>query len=216
MAKWAVTLRAAVEPSLERLGVEVSPAQWGHLDRLAGLWLQYGRAINLTGARDMVSLAPHVLEALEAVVCARRAGAPAGPWLEVGAGAGLPGLLFAVFVDQPIVLVEPRARRASFLQLAMGALGRPPTDVIRARLHGSTWNGIGGDRTERLDRGGFSVISARAVFRPGRWLEQAIPWVAPGGLVLVHAERALEDPPKRCACIVLDRVRAYRRVAAGA
>jgi 16S rRNA (guanine527-N7)-methyltransferase len=49
--------------------------------------------------------------------------APAGVWLDVGSGAGLPGIVVAALLDRPVVLVEPRAKRVEFLREAAGALG---------------------------------------------------------------------------------------------
>lgn len=211
VARWGVTFRARLEPEAQRLGLPVSARQWGAVERLAGLWLQYGRALNLTGAKDEESLAPHVAQGFEAVACGRGAGAPLeGPWVDVGSGAGLPGLLFGVFVDQPVLLVEPRAKRASFLELGMAAIGRDPRDVIRARLERSTWNGLGADGTERLDPGGFALVSARAVFAPDRWLELARHWVCPGGVVLVHVDSDNVNAPSLVPIDQRSRVRAYK------
>ena len=33
---------------------------------------------------------------------------------------------------------------------------------------------------------GFAAASARAVFSPERWIEEATPWVADDGVVVVH------------------------------
>lgn len=48
--------------------------------------------------------------------------APEGVWLDVGSGAGLPGIVVALLTDRPIVLVEPRAKRVAFLRDAAEAL----------------------------------------------------------------------------------------------
>lgn len=50
-------------------------------------------------------------------------GAPEGIWLDVGSGAGLPGLVVAVLTDRPVVLVEPRTKRVAFLREAAERLG---------------------------------------------------------------------------------------------
>ncbi len=68
-------------------------------------------------------------------------------WLDIGSGAGLPGIVIAILTNSPMILVEPRRLRADFLQrvvvdLALDAtvvqskiesLKRPPVDVITAR-----------------------------------------------------------------------------------
>ncbi|MDY7524093.1 16S rRNA (guanine(527)-N(7))-methyltransferase RsmG [Sphingomonas sp. 10B4] len=46
-----------------------------------------------------------------------------GVWLDIGSGAGFPGLVVAALTDRPVWLVEPRRRRADFLVQAAEAMG---------------------------------------------------------------------------------------------
>ncbi len=46
-----------------------------------------------------------------------------GIWLDIGSGAGFPGLVVAALTNRPVCLVEPRRRRAEFLEGAAFALG---------------------------------------------------------------------------------------------
>ncbi|MES2046288.1 MAG: 16S rRNA (guanine(527)-N(7))-methyltransferase RsmG [Pseudomonadota bacterium] len=46
-----------------------------------------------------------------------------GNWLDIGTGAGFPGLVVAALTERPIWLVEPRKRRADFLSACCDALG---------------------------------------------------------------------------------------------
>ena len=109
---------AEVEISLER-------AEWRRLERLVDLWLRYGRVMNLTAAKSPEELVPHVLEAILAVKLARDLGASSGTrWLDVGSGAGFPALVIAALTDVELTLVEPRERRASFLEVALAQLQR--------------------------------------------------------------------------------------------
>lgn len=91
----------------------------------------------------------HIVDSAQLIPLAdARAGS--GPWLDIGSGAGFPGLVVALLVERQVILVEPRRRRATFLQVAATAL-----DV--------------GDRVEILCADAASlaqpcaVISARAV-----------------------------------------------------
>ncbi|MDT8760749.1 16S rRNA (guanine(527)-N(7))-methyltransferase RsmG [Sphingomonas psychrotolerans] len=43
-------------------------------------------------------------------------------WLDVGSGAGLPGLVVAILTDRQVTLCEPRARRIEFLNQVVQAL----------------------------------------------------------------------------------------------
>ena len=49
--------------------------------------------------------------------------APMGSWIDVGTGAGFPGLVVAIAGDRPVTLVEPRARRVAFLRDVVTSLG---------------------------------------------------------------------------------------------
>jgi len=78
------------------------------------------------------------------------ADASPGIWLDIGTGAGFPGLVVAALSDRPIWLVEPRKRRADFLAACCEALG------VTSRVTVVT------GKVERVDIQA-AVISARAV-----------------------------------------------------
>ena len=81
-----------------------------------------------------------------------RAGAS---WVDIGSGAGLPGIVIACLVDGPVTLVEPRRLRAEFLHRRSTALGFDRDGRSRAKA-------------ERVE-GQFDVITARAVAPLGRF-----------------------------------------------
>jgi 16S rRNA (guanine527-N7)-methyltransferase len=93
--------------------------------------------------------------------------------LDLGSGAGLPGLVLAILRPEvQVVLVEPLLRRATFLTEAVEALGLRNTLVRRARaedLHG----------TMLVD-----VVTARAVAPVDRLAGWALPLLHPGGRLL--------------------------------
>lgn len=72
------------------------------------------------------------------------------PWLDLGTGAGFPGLVIAALrPDCEVVMVESRARRIEWLERARIALGLEWAQVVGARL-------------EQVESRPFRVISARA------------------------------------------------------
>jgi 16S rRNA (guanine527-N7)-methyltransferase len=141
----------------------------------------YGRSMNLTSRLDDASLDEHILEALQVVALADRLGIE-GAWLDVGSGGGFPGLVLAACLDLDLTLVEPRAKRASVLELALGKLRRKSARVLRGRIESGRWVGLEGGRLEP----GFAAASARAVFGVERWIDEASSWVEPGGVIVVH------------------------------
>jgi len=103
--------------------------------------------------------------------------------VDLGSGAGLPGLVLAIQrPDVQVVLVEPLLRRATFLSEAVSELGLRNTLVRRARaedLHGSLL---------------VDVVTARAVAPVDRLAGWALPLLHPGGrLLALKGEKAGEE-----------------------
>lgn len=172
---------ASLREGYQRLGLTDVDRDISKLLILKDFFKFYGRSMNLTSSLDDDALDEHVLEALAVVALARRLGIE-GRWLDVGSGGGFPGLVLAACLDIDLTLVEPRAKRASVLELALGKLRRRHARVLRGRIEGGAWIGLEGGRLEP----GFAAASARAVFSPERWIEEATPWVAEGGVIVVH------------------------------
>src|SRR5271154_1836519 len=93
---------------------------------------RWGARFNLTAAPDNpAELAFHILDSLMPLILA--VGEPAGLLgesfapgkriLDLGSGAGFPGLVLAAATEAEFVLVESRRKRASFLTTAIGAMG---------------------------------------------------------------------------------------------
>lgn len=77
-------------------------------------------------------------------------GLPSGKWLDLGSGAGFPGLIIALLSDYDVTLVESRARRVEYLQRAVDMLD------LGNRVT------VAGTPLEKFPTAPFSVISARA------------------------------------------------------
>lgn len=85
------------------------------LDRYARLLVDESQRQNLIAASTLDSLwARHVVDSAQLVPMA--ADAPEGSWIDIGSGAGLPGIVAAILTDRPVILVEPRAKRVEFLR----------------------------------------------------------------------------------------------------
>jgi 16S rRNA (guanine527-N7)-methyltransferase len=90
---------------------------------------------------------------------------------DVGSGAGLPGLVWAIArPDLTVTLIEPLLRRTVFLDEVIEELGIKNVTVARARA-------------EDIDQR-FDVVTARAVARLDRLGELCLPLVKPGGVLL--------------------------------
>lgn len=170
------------------LGLKELP--WAKLEGLGKQWLRFGRAMNLSGAKDMPALAEQVAEGLEVVALAERLGCASGQrWIDVGSGAGFPGLIVAACLPVEIVLVEPRERRATFLELMLGEL-RGYGKVVRGRLE----EGGVEDAKRSMVSERFEWASARAVFSPVEWMQRSRVLIAEGGVTIVHLHLGDADP----------------------
>ena len=94
--------------------------------------------------------------------------------VDVGSGAGLPGMVLAVArPDLHVTLVEPLARRTAFLSEAVTALGLERTTVVRARAE---------ECVGKLPLA--DVVTARAVAPLDRLAGWCLPLTAVGGRLL--------------------------------
>lgn len=100
----------------------------------------------------------HILDSAQLVRFEPRTGAS---WVDIGSGAGFPGLGIAALTEGPMTLVEPRRLRAEFLQETVDALALSNRVSVLAT------------KIENV-RGPFDVITARAVAPLGRLLGMAI------------------------------------------
>lgn len=89
----------------------------------------------------------HIIDCAQLVRFEPHAGAS---WVDIGSGAGLPGLVIAAMVEGPVTLVEPRRLRAAFLEETVAASGLSDRVAVRA------------SKIEQV-RGSYDVITARAV-----------------------------------------------------
>lgn len=91
----------------------------------------------------------HLLDSAQLVPLTDKA--PTGDWIDIGSGAGFPGIVAAILTDRRVVLVEPRARRATLLTEMAETLGL--TNVV---VHQAKIEKLAADRPA-------AIISARAV-----------------------------------------------------
>lgn len=108
---------------------------------------------------------------------------PKGTVVDVGSGAGLPGLVIAAArPDLDVTLVEPMERRCEWLAYAADEIGLDNVSIVR-------------DRSENLGRKlRADVVTARAVAALPKLLRLTSKMIAPGGrLLALKGRRAYEE-----------------------
>jgi 16S rRNA (guanine527-N7)-methyltransferase len=133
--------------------------------------------VGVTAIRDpAVAWERHVLDALRGVE--ELDAAPDGPLVDIGSGGGVPGLVLGVVrPERELHLVEATARKAGFLRATAALIG------VEAVVHA--------ERSEDLARVGSPLrdacacACARALAAPPAAAELCLPFVAPGGRLLL-------------------------------
>ena len=161
-------------------GRSVSPETFEQLKSYVGLLADENERQNLVSAATLEQVwERHILDSAQLV---RFEPATGSSWVDIGAGAGLPGIIIACLVEGPVTLVEPRALRARFLADTVRTLGLT-ANIVQSKA-------------ERL-AGKFDVITGRAVAVLPRFLgmcdhlsTRKTRWVLPKGR---SAQSELED-----------------------
>jgi 16S rRNA (guanine527-N7)-methyltransferase len=120
---------------------------------------------------------------------------PGADLVDVGSGAGLPGLVIAIRrPDVQVQLLEPLERRTKFLVEAIDFLGLgAQVTVVRGRA---------GDPSIKKMLHGASYVSARAVAPLDRLVGWCMPLLRPGGALLaIKGETAAQEISSHSAAV---------------
>jgi 16S rRNA (guanine527-N7)-methyltransferase len=148
------------------------------------LVLEANRRVNLTRVTDPeAAIRLHTADSLSVLEDVRLA--PAGMLLDLGSGAGFPGIPLAVCSTREVMLLDSVGKKVRELDLMLSVLG------LAGRVLATS------GRAEALARarpGGFTVITARAVAELPALLELASPLLAlQGRLVCMKGSPSSEE-----------------------
>ena len=139
--------RGHLSRQLDEAGLKFDEVLLGRLECFAGLLQEWNAVHNLTADASPEALAANVLDSLYPLTFVEQPDS----LLDVGTGAGFPGLLLAAaWPEVPTVLCEPLKKRAAFLRYAALEMGLDRVEVARKRV-------------EELRHTPFGLISSRAV-----------------------------------------------------
>jgi 16S rRNA (guanine527-N7)-methyltransferase len=135
-----------IEQLEQAVGRSVSRETIEKLERYVELLREESRWQNLVSAATLDDVWDrHIVDSAQLIRYEPRDRAS---WIDIGSGAGLPGIVIACLVAGPVTLVEPRRLRAEFLHKAIESLKLEATVQCA--------------KAERVS-GRFVVITARAV-----------------------------------------------------
>lgn len=187
-----------IKPILDNMGIRVSPAQQATMEAYVQLLLHWNRRINLTGARDEETVyTRHILDCLMLETVPMPKGSLS--WLDVGSGAGLPGLILALMhPDHQISSVDTVAKKITFQQEAARRLALPNFHPRRVDI-----NQLADETTVEAQRP--DIVVARAFASLETLLRLGAKLLKPGGqLWAMKGKRVFEElsaaDPRLLAC----------------
>ena len=142
----------ALQQGLDGLGLSLSESQQTQLLAYLDLIAKWTKVYNLTAVRDMDEmLTHHLLDSLAVIGPLRRElaqlalpasaneASPMFRLLDVGAGAGLPGIVIAITCpDVAVTCVDTVAKKAAFIQQVAATLRLPNLKGLHARVESLT------------------------------------------------------------------------------
>lgn len=183
-------VRAQLAPAIAPLGVVANTHQFlDRIQRMAAMLAVWGPKINLTAnPRDPDEIVFHVFDSIIPISIA--AGARilrldrAHRVLDIGSGAGFPGLVIAAAINAHVTLVEARRKRATYLSEAAIEMGLQNVRVECARA-------------ESLDlHEQFDLVTSRAVGNPAALIELGGKGLhREGGVLMLYvgADQKIDD-----------------------
>jgi 16S rRNA (guanine527-N7)-methyltransferase len=175
-------MMAAGEPALREgaaaLGLSLSDHQCEQLLAYGTLILKWNKVYNLTAVRDAGRvLTHHLLDSLAVIAPLGRERPQQGRLLDVGSGAGLPGVVIAILrPDLEVSCLDAVAKKAAFVQQAAAELELTNLRGVHARVE--------------LLGGSYDVVSSRAFASLADFFHGSAHLLAPDGLWLAMKGKA--------------------------
>ena len=182
--------RARLDEGLDAMGLDLPEEQRQRLIGFLTLLLRWNRTYNLTAVRDPeAAVTRHLLDSL--AVLPYLTGSPV---LDLGTGAGLPGIPLAIAVpSHRFVLLDGNGKKIRFVRQAALELGLSGVEAVQARMESY--------RPQQK----FATIISRAVAELETLWRAAEPLLAtPGRVLLMKGRRpeaelaALSAPNPQC------------------
>jgi 16S rRNA (guanine527-N7)-methyltransferase len=175
----------------DELGVELDNARVKRLDAFRTLLLEYSQHTNLTAIRDPLEVEIKLLAdslALLPLIESEmfREGREAMRLIDVGTGAGFPGLPLAIANPAlEVTLVDATRKKVNFIEHVASSLNLTNVIPVHARSE---------ELAHQPDyREQFDIVTARALASMPALIELCLPFARIGGLALLTKGRSIEE-----------------------
>ena len=177
----------ALLSGVQRLGLDLGEEQIALFQRYFQELVEWNRRTNLTAITDYREVqTKHFLDSLTVSLVIPRDVTANGTLMDVGSGAGFPGLpLKILWPGLRVTLVESVGKKAAFLRHLAGALGLEGVEVRTQRAES-----LGHDAQVRDT---FDVVVSRAVADLSVLAELTLPFCKLGGRVVAQKKSGIED-----------------------
>lgn len=176
--------RVLLSRGLDKLGIRISDDRIENVVLYCRELRKWNKRINLVARNTSAAeiLEKHFLDSLTLLPLLKQYGGPSTTLLDVGTGAGFPGLVLAAVIPElSVTLVEPRQKRVSFLRHLIRILSLTNVRVIAERLEDAD-----------MDAQEFTFITSRAVADLDPFLAMIQAVARPATRVI--AMRVSDDP----------------------
>ena len=172
----------------DETGIPLTAEQIRQFSVYNEMLLDWNTRMNLTALTAPEDVAvKHIIDSLTAYDAALFDGART--LIDVGTGAGLPGIPLAVYAPHlTVTLLDSLNKRVRFLTEVTAAMGLPNVRCIHARAEEAA-------RTAE-HRAAYDIVVSRAVARLPVLLEYTLPFVRVGGTLLALKGRAYAEEQK--------------------
>ena len=171
---------------LPQLGLELDDATQDTLCAFGAAMVKQNEVMNLTGITDDKGVANlHLLDSLTVMASADLAGKTL---IDVGCGAGFPGVPLAIASGAKVTLLDSLGKRMKWLESCLPTLGIE-ADCVTARA----------EEAVATRRESYDFATSRAVARLNILLELTAPYVRVGGAVLAMKGAAAREELAECA-----------------
>jgi 16S rRNA (guanine527-N7)-methyltransferase len=194
-----------------KLGIQLNARQIEQFELYYRELVAWNRRTNLTSITAYQSVqVKHFLDSLTITVAlsAQEVANPDFTIVDIGTGAGFPGLPLKILFPQPrLVLLEPTAKKATFLQHMVHKLELDNVEVLNSRA----------EEAARLPlyREQFALTLSRAVAPLPTLMELALPFCQVSGRLITQKKGEIEqevDRAKEAITVLGGRLDEIRRV----
>ena len=176
-----------------KLGIELNAGQIKRFELYYQELIEWNRRINLTAITDYSAVqVKHFLDSLTVTqaLTGEEVESPDFSIVDVGSGAGFPGVPLKILVPQPrLVLIEPTTKKAAFLQHIIGKLELENTEVVNSRAEEAGHL--------PLYREQFALVLSRAVALLPALVELTLPFCRIGGRFVAQKKGEIDQEISR-------------------